>query len=83
GDVMLFLTLEDEFDLVECTLFPGVFRRFIAEARGPGPFAVEGTIEEQYGARTVNVQRLDSLAKEEPILGEMLEEEAAGGGSRR
>ncbi|MFH1277314.1 MAG: DNA polymerase III subunit alpha [Candidatus Eisenbacteria bacterium] len=72
---MLFLTLEDEHDLVECTLFPKVFRRYAAEARGAGPFAVEGTIEEQYGVRTVNVRRLESLAGDEPILGEMLEEE--------
>ena len=43
---VLFLTLEDEHDLVECTLFPEVFRRYAAEARGAGPFVVEGTIED-------------------------------------
>lgn len=76
---MLFLTLEDEHDLVECTLFPKVFRRYAAEARGAGPFVVEGTIEEQYGVRTVNVRHLESLAGDEPILGEMLEEESRAG----
>jgi DNA polymerase III alpha subunit len=81
GEPMLFLTLEDEFDLVECTLFPRVFRRFLVETRGPGPFAAEGTIEDQYGARTVNVRRLRSLAREEPILGEMLREEEESTGA--
>jgi len=76
GENMLFLTLEDEHDLVECTLFPKVFRRYAAEARGAGPFVVEGTIEEQYGARTVNVRRLVSLAGEEPILEETLRDDA-------
>ena len=74
-ETMLFLTLEDEHGLVECTLFPAVLRRFRAAARGAGPFAVEGVIEEQYNVRTVNVHRLESLAADEPILGEMLEEE--------
>lgn len=83
GEEMLFLTIEDEFDLVECTLFPSVFKRFLAEARGPGPFAIEGMIEEQYGARTVNVRSLASLAAEEPILREMLEEERAAAGFDR
>jgi hypothetical protein len=76
---MFFLTIEDEFDLVECTLFPAVFRRHMADVRGSGPFAVEGTIEDQYGARTVNVRRVASLAGEEPLLGRMLEEEATAG----
>ncbi|RPJ40864.1 MAG: hypothetical protein EHM19_12990, partial [Candidatus Latescibacterota bacterium] len=77
GEDMFFLTLEDEYDLVECTLFPAVFRRHAADVRGAGPFAVEGTIEEQYGARTVNVRRVASLAAEEPLLGRMLGEETA------
>jgi error-prone DNA polymerase len=76
GEEMFFLTIEDEFDLVECTLFPAVFRRHAADVRGAGPFAVEGTIEEQHGARTVNVRRIASVAAEEPLLGRMLEEEA-------
>jgi DNA-directed DNA polymerase III PolC len=81
GEDMFFLTIEDEFDLVECTLFPAVFRRYMADVRGTGPFAVEGTIEDQYGARTVNVRRVTSLAGEEPLLGQMLEEEAPAGAS--
>jgi hypothetical protein len=77
GEDMFFLTIEDEFDVVECTLFPAVFRRYMGDVRGTGPFAVEGSIEDQYGARTVNVRRIASLAGDEPLLGRMLEEEAA------
>ncbi|MBN1825010.1 MAG: DNA polymerase III subunit alpha [Candidatus Eisenbacteria bacterium] len=69
GAEMLFLTLEDEFDLVECTLFPALFRRSRPALRGAGPFRLEGRIEEQYGVRTVNVSRIESLAAEEPLLG--------------
>lgn len=55
GEKMLFLTLEDEYGIVECTLFPAVYRRFALSVRGPGPFRIEGRIEEQHGVRTVNV----------------------------
>jgi len=54
GDVMAFLTLEDEWGVMEVTLFPDVFRRERHKLHGAGPFLVIGTLEEQYGARTLN-----------------------------
>lgn len=72
---MLFLTLEDEYGLFECTLFPPVYERFRDETRGGGPFRVTGRMEEQYGARTVNVARIENLGREETLLAEVLEEE--------
>lgn len=58
GDWMFFLTLEDEDGLFECTLFPPVFRRYGALLRGIGPYIVEGKADEQYGAVTLNVEKL-------------------------
>ncbi len=70
GETMLFLTLEDEYGLFECTLFPPVYRRFAESVRGGGPFRVSGRIEEHYGARTLNVETIDDLGGEEPLLAE-------------
>ena len=58
GEFMLFLTLEDGPGLFECTLFPPAWRRFGLLLRGLGPYVVEGRAEDQYGAVTVNVERL-------------------------
>ncbi|HEX7879460.1 MAG TPA: hypothetical protein VF720_08625, partial [Candidatus Eisenbacteria bacterium] len=58
GEWMFFLTLEDEDGLFECTLFPPAWRRYSGILHGVGPYIVEGKAEEQYGAVTVNVERL-------------------------
>lgn len=58
GEPMLFLTLEDEDGLFECTLFPAVYRRYGGLLRHAGPWVVQGKAEDQYGAVTVNVERL-------------------------
>jgi DNA polymerase III alpha subunit len=61
GELMLFLTLEDPTGLVECTLFPPVYRRFGAQIRGDAVLMAEGTVEAPYGAPTVTVERLEPL----------------------
>jgi DNA polymerase-3 subunit alpha len=58
GDYMLFLTLEDETGLFECTLFPPAWKRYAVLLRDIGPYIVEGRAEDQYGAVTVTVERL-------------------------
>jgi DNA polymerase-3 subunit alpha/error-prone DNA polymerase len=55
---MEFVTLEDEFGLVECTLFPKVYDRFSMVIRGYGPYIAEGTVEDQLGAVTLNVESI-------------------------
>ncbi len=72
---MLFLTIEDEYGLFECTLFPPAYERFRESTRGGGPFRVTGRLEEQYGARTLNVDRIENLGGEETLLAEVLGEE--------
>ncbi len=74
--VMLFLTLEDEHGLFECTLFPPVYTRFMQATRGAGPFRVTGRIEEHYGVRTITVERIESLGKEGGLLSDVLDSES-------
>jgi DNA-directed DNA polymerase III PolC len=52
GRPMQFVTLEDEWGLVEVTLFPGSApqRPYLTL----GPYLAEGTVEEQYGVLTLN-----------------------------
>jgi DNA polymerase III alpha subunit len=61
GELMVFLTLEDPTGLVECTLFPPVYRRFGAQVRGGAVLLAEGTVEAPYEAPTVTVERLAPL----------------------
>jgi DNA polymerase III alpha subunit len=56
GPSMLFLTLDDGTGLAECTLFPDAYARAGPSLSGPGPFVVEGRVESQHGAVTVNVE---------------------------
>jgi len=58
GRSMQFVTLEDETGLVECTLFPEAHARYRGRVRGLGPYVAEGRVEEQYGAPTLNVERI-------------------------
>jgi DNA polymerase III alpha subunit len=58
GTQMLFVTLEDETGLLECTLFPPVYARHRGVVRDLGPYVAEGRIEEQYGAPTLNTERI-------------------------
>jgi DNA polymerase III alpha subunit len=53
GDNMQFITLEDEWGLVELTLFPGNCRPVAYLTMGP--YIAEGIVEEQHGVRTVTV----------------------------
>lgn len=61
GEIMMFLTLEDEHDLVECTLFPRVYKRNAEVTRMPGPFRVTGRVDEQYGVKTITVDHLEAF----------------------
>jgi DNA-directed DNA polymerase III PolC len=54
GRDMQFVTLEDEWGLVEVTLFPGTCA--LVAYLTLGPYLVEGTVEEQFGVLTVTAQ---------------------------
>jgi DNA polymerase-3 subunit alpha/error-prone DNA polymerase len=55
GEEMQFITLEDEWGLVDVTLFPRLCPP--VPHLGIGPYIVEGEIDEQYGVLTVTARR--------------------------
>lgn len=63
GEMMKFITLEDFTATFEVTLFPEAYRRCGAELSGPGPYLVEGTVENDRGGVTLIAERISSLAK--------------------
>lgn len=68
GEIMMFLTLEDEHDLVECTLFPRVYKRYAEVTRMPGPFRVTGRVDEQYGVKTITVDHLEAFGVDAALM---------------
>ncbi|MBN1441129.1 MAG: DNA polymerase III subunit alpha [Planctomycetes bacterium] len=58
GQFMQFVTIEDETDLLEATLFPRVYERHARILRGLGPYVFEGTIEEDHRAVSLRVERV-------------------------
>ncbi len=58
---MQFFTLEDETGIFEVTLFPRTHRKYRNVIEDAGPYLVFGTVEEQYGAVTVNARKVSRL----------------------
>jgi DNA-directed DNA polymerase III PolC len=58
GEVMRFLTLEDESGLFEVTLFPDTYRRERGRIAGLGPYLVTGKVEDQYDSLTITAESL-------------------------
>jgi DNA polymerase III alpha subunit len=67
GEDMQFVTLEDEWGLVEVTLFPGTCRPVAYLTMGP--YLVRGTVEEQFGVRTVTATSFRPAAVADPRAG--------------
>jgi len=63
GEPMEFLTFEDETGLVETIFFPKAYRRFCAILDRNRPFILYGKIEEDYGAVTMTVKRVNYIPK--------------------
>ncbi len=63
GEVMEFLTFEDEYGLVEATFFPRVYRRYANILRSGKPYVLNGLVESDFGAVTLTVDRVDALEK--------------------
>jgi DNA polymerase-3 subunit alpha/error-prone DNA polymerase len=61
GDPMEFLTFEDETGLVETTFFPQAYSRFCAMLGKDRPFILHGKVEEDFGAHTLTVERVDTF----------------------
>ena len=58
GRWVRFLTLEDESGLTEAVLFAEANERFAAVLVGPGPYLVTGQAQDQMGAVTLHVSKI-------------------------
>ena len=63
GEVMEFLTFEDETGVVETTFFPRVYRRYAAVLSSGCAYMLQGKVEEEYGAVTLTVDGLQKLGQ--------------------
>ncbi len=63
GDPMEFLTFEDETGLIETTFFPKAYRRFCAMLDRSRPFILYGRVDEDFGALTLTVDRVERVPK--------------------
>jgi len=61
GDAMEFLTFEDEGGIVETTFFPRAYRRFCRMVERNRPYILYGRVEEDWGAVTLTVDRVETL----------------------
>jgi DNA polymerase-3 subunit alpha/error-prone DNA polymerase len=61
GEPMEFLTFEDDTGLIETTFFPKAYRRFSSILYGTRPFILYGRVEEDFGAVTMTVNRLERV----------------------
>jgi DNA polymerase III alpha subunit len=64
GEEMQFITLEDEWGLVDVTLFPRICPPLAH--LGMGPYLVEGEVEEQYGVLTITARRFYLALERQP-----------------
>jgi DNA-directed DNA polymerase III PolC len=61
GEVMEFLTFEDETGQLETTFFPQVYRTHAHMLRSGRGYLLEGLVEEDFGALTLTVDRVRPL----------------------
>jgi error-prone DNA polymerase len=61
GDPMEFLTFEDDTGLIETIFFPKAYRRFCAILDRSRPFILHGKVEEDFGAITMTVNRVEPI----------------------
>ncbi len=61
--VMKFLTFEDETALFETTFFPDVYTRYANILTCGKPYILAGLVEEDYGALTLTVDRIQLMRK--------------------
>lgn len=64
GEVMEFLTFEDETGLVETTFFPRVYRCYAAVLHSGRGYMLQGVVEEEYGAITLTVEGVTVLQQQ-------------------
>ena len=66
---MEFVTFDDGHGLIEAVLFPRAYRERGHVLFDQGPFIFRGKVEEEFGAVTLTVTRLDRLERARVKLG--------------
>jgi error-prone DNA polymerase len=61
GELMEFLTFEDETGIVETTFFPDVYRRFCHMIDRNRPYLLTGKVEQNWGAVTLTVEKVEKI----------------------
>jgi DNA polymerase III alpha subunit len=61
GEVMEFLTFEDETGQLEATFFPAVYRAHASILQSGRGYLLTGLVEEDFGAVTLTVERVRPL----------------------
>ncbi len=61
GEVMEFLTFEDETGLVETTFFPDIYHRYAHLLSSGKPYLLKGIVDSDYGAVTLTVNQISVL----------------------
>lgn len=63
GEAMEFLTFEDDCGTVETTFFPKTYRRYANVLASGQPYLLFGLVEEDFGALTLTVERVEVVKK--------------------
>jgi len=61
GEVMEFLTFEDETSIVETTFFPNIYRKYAHVLQSGRGYKLQGVVEEDFGALTFTVEALQPI----------------------
>lgn len=80
GELMKFITLEDQTGLVEVTVFPKVYHRCGMVFQDQGPFIVKGIVEQKEGCFTVNALWVRSIKDHRHTGLETIQEYSWNGG---
>ena len=69
GNVMQYVTFEDEGGMVESVISPGVYARLADPIDNPGPFLVDGKVEDDAGEVRLHVTELRAFHVREKAYG--------------
>ncbi len=62
GEVMEFVSLEDETGVFLATFFPDTYQRYAHLMLTAGPYVVEGKVDEDFGHVTLTVERMKLIS---------------------
>jgi DNA polymerase III alpha subunit len=59
---MMFITVEDKTECVDVILWPDIYEQYSDALSEPGPFEIWGIVSEDWGAYTVEAQRIAAVS---------------------